>query len=92
MSKEDYIKQKIILQLELEIDDKVYEWMGQRQTKFKTNEKDKILEFSSDLIKFLTTLRPTDMPKNFRESTIGFIVAYKIQGALENIKQVEDEL
>lgn len=49
-------------QLEMEIDNKVFEWIENQQTKFKAHEKDKIILFNLKVIAFLESLRPTGFP------------------------------
>jgi len=80
------IRQKLIKEIEVAIDTKVYKWMETKQTKFNNNEKDKIEQFNMELITFLNSLRDTSkIPTNFTEQIETFYISNKIICIMETI-------
>lgn len=49
-------------QIEMEIDNKVFEWAKSQQTKFKPFETEKIIQFNLKVIEFLENLKPNGFP------------------------------
>ena len=82
------LKKKLFEQIETEIDNQVYKWMETKQTKFKYNEKEKIIQFNQELIKFLDSFRDTTkMPTTFREQAEHQIVGEKIHHILKTMME-----
>ncbi len=82
----DKIKQNLIIEIEKSIDTKVFQWMKQKQTIFRVDEKDKIEQFNCELIQYLNTLRDTSkFPTNFREHIESQYIGYKITSILKSM-------
>ena len=68
------------MDIEMEIDNKVYEWFKTKQTKFKRHETQKIMKFNIEVIEFLKSLRPIlTLPMTNRTFMEYDIISQKIE-------------
>lgn len=83
------IRRQFINQVVKEVDEKVYQWMSTKQTKFKKCEKKQIDNFTGELIAYLNSLRTNTIenPKSFKDKIVTLHLGNKIIHIMETINR-----